>query len=248
MPMRRRYSSRRRYTRRIPGSTTYARKTSRGRDFPTFAVGQARRLVRVFPTVSPATDSLALCNAWAGYGGQVMNEIAQGTSTEQRVGNRIFMRTLIVDFTVNFTNRRNLTPVPNTPFDFRVAVIYDRRPTGTMPTVADVFDDSEPLAFPRQSTRDRFDILYLRTITSNPITTNEATTYPAAAFGFHGLKHRRISIPIRRPASWKQTSTTGVLADIVTGALYFCLWSFEPYHASNPTIYCRHKLSFTDYV
>lgn len=249
----RRFSSRRRYSRRrIPGSTSLIRGTRTGRDFPLFARARPRQLVRVWPT-SSSTHERLLNVAWTDTGTttgsavEVMNQISQGTSTEQRVGNRIFMRSLILDVTFNFLNRRNLIDA-NFPFDFRVAVIYDRRPNGTFPNPGDVFDDAEPLAFPRQATRDRFEILYLKTITSNPISVFFGSTVPVL-YGVHRLVHRRISVPIRRPATYVNEEASGTLADIVTGALYVCAWCLDPVNtANNAKVFWRHKLSFTDYT
>lgn len=249
----RRYSARRRFTRRrIPGSTTYAPYTRRGRDFPTFAPGRARQLVRVYPT-SELTHSRLLNSAWTNGTGlndsacEVLNKVSQGTSTQQRVGNRIFMRSLILDFTINGEQRRAMA-TPNRPYDIRVAVIYDRRPTSTFPAPGDVFDDAEPLAFPKMSTRDRFEILYMKVITSNPISVVPNPDVNLV-YGIHRMVHRRISIPIRRVTTFVNGNSGGELSDMQTGALYVCWWCYEgPNATANARVYWTHKLSYTDYV
>lgn len=253
MPFRRRYSSRRRYSRRrIPGATTFVKGTRRARDFPTFAPGRARQLVRVYPTTE-STHNRIMSNAWVegttinDNAVEVLNKITQGTSTQQRVGNRIFMRSLILDFSVNFENRR-LMATPNTPIDWRVAVIYDRRPTGTFPVPGEVFDDSEPLAFPKMATRERFEILYMKTFTSNPISVFNGGTV-ATVYGMHPLVHRRIAIPIRRSTTFINGQSGGALSDMQYGALIVCWWNLDPPSGvTNARVFWTHKLSFTDYA
>jgi len=252
MPLRR-YSSRRRYSRRrIPGATTFVKGSRRARDFPTFAPGRARQLVRVYPT-SESTHNRLMNNAWVegtttnDSAVEVLNKITQGTSTQQRVGNRIFMRSLILDFSVNFENRR-LMAEPNRPLDYRVAVIYDRRPTGTFPTPGDVFDDLEPLAFPKMGTRERFEILYMKTFTSNPISVFFGVS-PGAVYGMHPLIHRRISIPIRRSTTFVNGNPGGALSDMQYGSLIVCWWCLDaPSTTTNARVFWTHKLSFTDYA
>lgn len=98
---------------------------------------------------------------------QHITGIAQGTDSNQRVGNSINLRN--VSLHVTFTNGSEATAASA----FRYAVVQDKQQiTDTAPAVSDVFNSSDPkITMPLQGSRERFNILWL----SKPFTVNDMT-------------------------------------------------------------------------
>lgn len=91
-----------------------------------------------------------------------LNGIAQGVTTNTRVGNKFVMKGLYYqigiqcDLTVLATYQEQADNV-------KIAIVYDKQPNGALPTYATIFtcagNTSDPFSLPNIDYRDRFSIL-----------------------------------------------------------------------------------------
>lgn len=131
--------------------------------------------------------------------------VAQGSSVNQRVGKKAVWKSLQCRGTIQ-------SNAATTTADSAVIVVYDKRPTGTLPAITDVLVAANTAAMNNDANSGRFQILKridLQLIgnTTTPATGKEAFT----ADFFLDLK--------KRPVTFKAAGT-GAIADIEEGALY----------------------------
>lgn len=225
----------------IAGNTRRVRRGST-RDIPVYRrPGITRKLVHVSPLVSGANQ--LNCNNGSNQASYPwiapLCLVAEGSGIDSRRGDRIYMRSLILNVAFN----------ANTFVDhhcrIRLAVVYDTDPTGTVPLVTDIFDSTDPLSFPRLETRSRFQIMYMREIDMEymPVVISNVVTYRA---GVGTEPHFRLDIPINRMMQYKPTAATGTLADITKGALYLCVSSPVLPDGGPPILHYSHRVTFDD--
>lgn len=235
----RRYSSSRRT---VPGSTRRVR-SGPTRDYPVLTRPRlTRKLVHVLPP-----NQTAPLKVWANdsvsapYPALIhLNPIALGDSIEKRTANRVFMRNLIIcgQFlaSVNGTHGSDCA---------RLALVYDRRPTSTLPLVNEIFDSGHQASFPTLNQRDRFEILYNRMVDFN-----KAAVVETGGLRFYQTSMRcfRLVIPVNRRTTFLANADTGTLANTVTGALYITLFNEDDAADTNSHIAFFHRLTFEDYA
>lgn len=131
--------------------------------------------------------------------------IAQGASVNQRVGKKVALKSLqIRGVAINDTAA--------TVNDVAVIIVYDRRPTGSLPAITDVLDTANAASFNNDSNSGRFKIIkrmdfVLTGNSTTPATGNEAMNLDCF-IPLNGL-----------PAVFKAAGT-GAIGDIEEGALY----------------------------
>jgi len=131
--------------------------------------------------------------------------IAQGTAVTQRVGKRIILKNVQVKGT--FQNNAAAT------YTFcELALVYDKRPTGSLPNINDIFDSFTSYAFAKDTGSPRFTILrrWSYCLAGAPATGNGLGT-AACIDDFVKIKDK--------PVVYK-AAATGAIADIEEGALY----------------------------
>ena len=78
--------------------------------------------------------------------------VAQGTSVNQRVGKKIQWKSMQIRGTV----QANATTVSN---NSAWLIVYDRRPTGSLPAITDVLSSATAISFTNDANSGRFQIL-----------------------------------------------------------------------------------------
>lgn len=151
-----------------------------------------------------------------------VNCVQEGPASHNRIGRKIFMKSLRIK---GFA-RMAITPSSGSyrhP-QLRQVVIYDKSPTGTMPTWNTIFgvtDDAgaetcpNVLCPPRYDNMQRFTLLSDQVIDFSDVApfTSGVTTWIEQAFDHY--------IPLKNlEATFKSTTNPGVVGDLATGALY----------------------------
>lgn len=131
--------------------------------------------------------------------------IPQGSSVSQRVGKKVLLKSLQCRGNV-YSDASAAVP------QGAMMIVYDKRPTGTLPAITDVLVSISPDAFNNDSNAGRFQIL--KRIDWQFVGASNASTSTAPAFScdfYLNLKNR--------PLVFKAAGT-GAIADIEEGALY----------------------------
>lgn len=162
----------------------------------------------------PATAIIAL-----------LNGVQTGTGFFNRIGSRIEMKSLHIRGVL----RNGATAVQSF---CRMAIVYDRQPTGALPIWSDIFQARDQTGTATNSTasgvnldnRDRFvvvrDVQYFLPSVSNAagVLTN-GPSYP----GSDQESDINIFIKLKGLVThFKSSSNPATITDIATGALYFC--------------------------
>ena len=150
----------------------------------------------------------------------LINGIAQGTTENQRVGRKVVMKSLLVNFF--------FTPSAGTLADsFRVLIIYDKQPIGVFPAVTDILVSSSVLSPMNLSYSDRFTVL------SNTII-NQYTP----------MQNYLGSIYLKLGLDGLYSSTGALIANINTGAIYIMVADSSGAGADVLTFFSR--IRYTD--
>lgn len=131
--------------------------------------------------------------------------IAQGASVNQRVGKKVLLKNVQIRGS-GFAGAATLAS------DSAIMLVYDRRPTGSLPAITDILVTANSASFNNDANSGRFEILYRKNFEfvgnlTAPATGREAVT----ADKFLNLK--------MRPMVFKAAGT-GAIGDIEQGALY----------------------------
>ena len=133
--------------------------------------------------------------------------VAQGTSVNQRVGKKIQWKSMQIRGTV----QANPTTVSN---NSAWLIVYDRRPTGSLPAITDVLSSATAISFTNDANSGRFQILkrWNDTILGNVGTAGQQTDKTSIVVD-EFLSLRSL------PCAYKAAGT-GAIGDIEQGALY----------------------------
>jgi len=134
----------------------------------------------------------------------LLNTVPQGAGTSQRVGKKIMLKSL------EFHGKAQGNGSANYNY-CSILIIYDKRPTGTLPGITDVLNSASPLSFNNDANSDRFETLKRHDFEL----IGNATDYTA-------ISARRLDfyLPLRgRPEVFKAAGT-GAIGDISEGAIY----------------------------
>lgn len=161
----------------------------------------------------------------------LLNGVASGSNLNNRLGNVIYNRSLQAHF--NYHNA-------DTSNQFRTMVIYDQRPTGVLPTAAELFEvPGDPInSLLKINNCDRFKIItdfYTATDTDDEVTWKSIKG-----------KSNTSSMMIPKFAQYTRfdATTSGGIANIVRGNLYLVLIS-DSNAITHPTVnyYCRLRFA-----
>ncbi len=128
--------------------------------------------------------------------------LAIGTDIDERIGRTVVIKKL-------FVNMQLIPAVGSLTASYRILLLYDRQPNGTLATEDAIFDGVGPhnaLSFKEMDSRDRFKTLY----NSGLITLNGN----AAA---DSIWNQEIALELNLPQTFSGTSST--IGSITTGAL-----------------------------
>lgn len=131
--------------------------------------------------------------------------VAQGASTSQRIGKKIALKSL----QCRGVHQGNASSIVN---DIAMLIVYDKRPTGSLPAVTDILNTANAQSFNNDANSGRFRILKRvdKTLVGNTSSGITETCYVEADF-FLKLKGL--------PCVFKAAGT-GAIGDIEEGALY----------------------------
>ena len=132
--------------------------------------------------------------------------VAQGTSVNQRVGKKIQWKSMQIRGTV----QANATTVSN---NSAWLIVYDRRPTGSLPAITDVLSSATAISFTNDANSGRFQILkrWNDTILGNVGTAGQQTDKSSIVVDEF--------LSLRFPPCAYKAAGTGAIGDIEQGAL-----------------------------
>lgn len=140
-----------------------------------------------------------------------INIVPQGSSTSERIGKKIMLE--------GFNIRGSIYPEAETQLaDWTVIMVYDTRPTGTLPAITAVLESITSGAQNNYVNSDRFKIwrrwdgMIIGNVAGTPPVFPSATAKSGERF-VHYVK-------MRKKCTWKGAVTTGVIADAAVGAVY----------------------------
>lgn len=149
--------------------------------------------------------------AAATYGGDTTGSVtliatvAQGASVNQRVGKKIALKSVQM--------RGNVSAgTTGTVADCTILIVYDRRPTGSLPAIGDILTAASATSFPNDANSGRF-----RTLRRMDLVLAGNSTTPATGKEILDIDEF-IDLKLK-PCVYKAAGT-GAIADIEEGALY----------------------------
>lgn len=137
----------------------------------------------------------------------LLNTIAQGASVNQRVGKKVLLKAL--QFRGNLGN--NSTATVN---DIAFMIVYDKRPTGALPTITDILASASVNAMNNDANAGRFTIIKRW----DDILLGNATA--PANYTDSMYKACDYYLPLKGLPTVYKAAGTGAIGDIEEGALY----------------------------
>lgn len=155
--------------------------------------------------------------------GITLNLAAQGNDITQRIGNKINLQSLEINWEC-FWNASSTLACSNV----RIVVVYDSEHTGltTLPNWVDVMFDTSAYTLPNVNTMDRFSIIYDEMFTVDPILRCQT-------------RMRKISLKGRKTMF---EANAGNNADFQSGSLFMYLYSDD---TTPPNIKYQTRVAFT---
>lgn len=162
----------------------------------------------------------------------LLNTIAQGASVNQRVGKKCVLKSIAMrGAAVN-----NAAALYN---DCALLIVYDRRPTGSLPAITDILVSAASVSFNNDTNSGRFSILKradFMLVGAPSITTGTEMSACSADF-FLSLK----GLPVVAKAAG-----TGAIGDIEEGALYLITVGNAAAGTSAATLNAGFRVRFMD--
>lgn len=154
-----------------------------------------------------------------------LNPIQQGTGPSQRIGRKVTMSKLIINFWMSFNNLGNgSSPV-------RLLVVYDRQSSGITATAAEIMALDDMTSFPNLGNSERFQIIMDKWV-------DYATAGPASG-------HFTFACNLNLPCMYG-TSTLGTVANMTTGAMYLLSYSNGAFTTQQPFHVLASRVMYID--
>lgn len=163
----------------------------------------------------------------------LLNTVAQGASVNQRVGKKIRMKGL----QCRGIHQNNTAATIN---DCAVLIVYDKRPTGALPTATDILVSASSFAFNNDTNAGRFSILKRHDFVLNgnsAAAANQLDTMSLGADFYLDLKGLEVVY---------KAAATGAIGDIEQGALYLITVGNNYAGTGAATGYMSFRLRFLD--
>lgn len=158
--------------------------------------------------------------------------IAQGASVNQRVGKKVMLKSLQCRGNV----RSNTT---TTISDAAFLIVYDKRPTGSLPAITDILVSANSASFNNDANSGRFRILKRVDVeTVGNITTPACGTEAFSCDFYLDLKGMKCIF---------KAAGTGAIADIEEGALYLVTCGDQAAGTAASTLTAAFRTRFIDY-
>lgn len=191
----------------------------------------------------------ALTNALNDTYCQAINLVSQGTSFNNRIGNKIAMIRLEIHYWFWYSG-----VVVIEPDTVRVCVVYDKTPNYVNNVKwADVFQDVDsngttidgPTVGTNWRTRNRFRVL-MNNHHNLPNVDATSANAPKAIQDFSKPFYTREFIDLRRTTVWGANSGLAVPSDIESGALWLMVQGTFPPGAGGYNLYYSTRITFFD--
>lgn len=171
----------------------------------------------------------------------LLNTVAQGVSTVQRVGKKCYMTSL----QIRGSATANAVGVSN---DIAMLIVYDKRPTGALPAITDILVGANSTSFTNDVNTGRFKILKRMdkillggtTLATNPLVGGSGDEGGATVVNTDSY----MKMP-KLPVVYKALGT-GAIADIEEGALYLVTVGNVVAGTAAATLNANFRLRFTE--
>lgn len=156
--------------------------------------------------------------------------VAQGAATTQRIGKRIQLKSVQVRGMAYVDSATTIT-------HWAIMVVYDNKPTGSLPAITDILDSASSFSFTKNDNQGRFSILMRRQgvltgVGTAPVSGNEA--YDINEF-----------VKVNRPCVFKSAGT-GAIGDIEEGALYYVTVGMTASGTADGAVHLGFRTTFKD--
>lgn len=159
----------------------------------------------------------------------LLNTVAQGASVSQRIGKKWLMKSIQCRGMLYCSST-------GTHRGAGVAIVYDKRPTGSLPAITDIFVSTDDNSFSNDVNSGRFRIIRRWDFQLNGNTTNPLDTTTAQFEHF---------IPLNKIVVNKAAGT-GVISDIEEGALYLVTLGNVTAGTASATLSAQFRIRFVD--
>lgn len=163
----------------------------------------------------------------------LLNVVAQGAGVSQRVGKKILLRSL--QFRGNMQN--GSTAAAN---DVAFMIVYDKRPTGSLPTITDILALATPTAMNNDSNAGRFSILKR---VDEVLVGNIAA---AANYTEAAVKGSDWYLDLKNRQTVYKAAATGAIGDIEEGALYLVTIGGTAAGTTAASLFGTFRMRFND--
>lgn len=177
-----------------------------------FVVRQPRPMLTRMPMKETGYTDVAVASYTVDTTGSItlLNTVAQGAAVTQRVGKKIMLKSL----QCRGLYFNNSAAAIN---DCAMLIVYDKRPTGSLPAVTDILVSANANSFNNDANSGRFKILKREdfVLLGNQNAAANYTDEMAISADFY--------IPLKGLQTVFKAAATGAIADIEEGALYLVL-------------------------
>jgi len=157
--------------------------------------------------------------------------IAQGASVNQRVGKKIALKSVQI-------RGSSSSGTTTTGADCALLLVYDRRPTGALPSITDILTAVDTNAFNNDANSGRFQIIMRK----DWVHTGNITT-PATG---NEIKDHSNYVPLKGLPCVYKAAGTGAIGDIEQGALYAVAVGSNVAGTTAPTGSLNFRTRFVD--
>jgi len=175
----------------------------------------------------------------------LLNGCEQGSDYTDRIGRKIFMKSLFIRGMVSTQPSLAPTAPQSAPSQTaRMVILIDSQPNGSTPIVTDLLNTASPFSQLNLNNRDRFRILADETFVFGPLaSSNTATQSWAYADQQAALVERYIKL---RHETIFNSGNAGTIGDITTGSILMFVAQDTGITVANPTLNFRARIRYTD--
>lgn len=168
-----------------------------------------------------------------------------GSDFNNRVGRKVNVNSIYIRGFITGTQGTTLVSGQATAQLVRILIVYDCQPNGAAITPSDILvDGTTPISHLNMNNRDRFQILLDKQFNIDPydLNTTAGATYASTGGQTKQFKYYK---KINKEVIFNATGG-GTIADITTGAIYFCTIGSNASGASDSTVIWTSRIRYKD--